>query len=121
MPIDPPLRSATLSPARRATEQLDRACLELSIALLDQELRGDIFESPLVAFMAALGVDARNRTYHDPANYTSHLSALVKISQMLVAQRAVELAEDGYVKHPGDALDEMRERFLVYGVRALFG
>ena len=40
---------------------------------------------------------------------------------MLVAQRAVELAEDGYVKHPGDALDEMRERFLIYGVRALFG
>lgn len=120
-PIDPQLGSATLSPAIRATKQLDRACLDLSIALLDQELRGDIFESPLVAFMAALGLDARNHTYYDPANYTTHLSALVKISQMLVAQRAVELAEDGHVEHPSDALDEMRERFLVYGVRAPFG
>jgi hypothetical protein len=119
--IDPKLRTATPSPATRATEQLDRACLDLSIALLDHELRGDIFESPIVAFMAALGIDTRNQTYYDPANYTTHMSALVKISQMLVAQRAVELAEGGQVEHPGDALDEMRERFLVYGVRAPFG
>ncbi|KAJ5557941.1 hypothetical protein N7513_003527 [Penicillium frequentans] len=40
---------------------------------------------------------------------------------MLVAQRAVDLADDQQVKHPGDALNEMRERFLVYGVRAPFG
>lgn len=40
---------------------------------------------------------------------------------MLVAQRAVELAEDGQAEHPGNALDEMRERFLVYRVRAPFG
>ncbi|KAJ5117458.1 hypothetical protein N7448_011090 [Penicillium atrosanguineum] len=71
--------------------------------------------------MAALGIDARNQTYRDPASYTSHLSGLVKISQMLVAQQAVYLAEDGHIEHPGDALNEMRDRFLVYGVRAPFG
>jgi hypothetical protein len=119
--IDPKPRTATSSPASRAREQLDRACLDLSIALLDHELRGDIFESAIVAFMAALGIDTRKQTYYDPANYTSNLSALVKISQMLVAQRAVELAEDGQVEHPGDAFDEMRNRFLVYAVRAPFG
>lgn len=71
--------------------------------------------------MAALGVDARNQTYRDPAGYTGHLSGLVKISQMLVAQRAVQLAEDHHVKHPGDAPNVMRERFLMYGVQAPFG
>lgn len=111
----------TASPTSRAEEQLDRACLDLSIALLDHELDGDIFESPIVGFIAALGIDARKQTYRDPTSYTSHLSGLVKISQMLVAQRAVYSAEDGLVKHPGDALNEMRECFLVYGVWASFG
>jgi hypothetical protein len=90
----------TTSTSSQVEEQLDCACLDLSIALLDHELRGDIFESPVVGFMAALGVDARNQTYRDPAGYTGHLSGLVKISQMLVAQRAVQLAEDHHVKHP---------------------
>lgn len=71
--------------------------------------------------MAALGIDARNQTYREPASYTSHLSGLVKISQMLVARQAVHLAEDGHVEHPGDAINEMRDRFLLYGVRVPFG
>ena len=108
--------SKTQTPASVAIEDLDRACLDLSIALLDHEIRGDLFESPLVAFMAALGIDSKNQTYHDPASYTTHLSALVKISQMLVAQRAVDLADGHQVKHPGDALKDMRARFLMYGV-----
>lgn len=112
--------SKTQTPASRAMEDLDRACLDLSIALLDHEIRGDLFESPLVGYMAALGIDSKSQTYHEPASYTTHLSALVKISQMLVAQRAVDLADSHQVKHPGDALEEMRARFLMYGVRYPF-
>ncbi|KAJ5654956.1 hypothetical protein N7490_001959 [Penicillium lividum] len=119
--VEKGVKEATASPTSRAEEQLDRACLDLSIALLDHEIRADLFESSIVGFMAALGIDARTQTYRDPAHYTSHLSGLVKISQMLVAQQAVYLAEDGHVEHPGDALNEMRDRFLVYGVRAPFG
>jgi hypothetical protein len=103
------------------TQRLDDACLELSIKLLDHELRGDIFESAVVGFLAALGVDAANQTYREPSSYTSHLSGLVKISQMLVAQRAVQLADSGDVEHPADALEDMRSRFLMFGVRAPFG
>ena len=43
------------------------------------------------------------------------------MAQMLVALQAVRLAEAGQVTHPADALDEMRERFLIFGVRAPFG
>jgi hypothetical protein len=39
---------------------------------------------------------------------------------MLVALRAVREAEAGRASHPADALDEMRERFLLFGVRAPF-
>jgi hypothetical protein len=40
---------------------------------------------------------------------------------MLVALQAVHLTKAGAVSHPADALDEMRERFLLYRVRAPFG
>lgn len=40
---------------------------------------------------------------------------------MLVAEHAVRLAENGRTATPADALDEMRERFLLYRVRAPFG
>lgn len=50
------------------TKRLDDACLELSIALLDHELPGDLFESAVVGFLAALGIDAVNQTYEDIKN-----------------------------------------------------
>ena len=105
----------------RALSQLDEACLALSIALLDHPLRGDLFESPMVGFLAVLGVDAERQTFRDPYSYTTYLSGLFKMAQMLVAEQAVQMAENGVVTHPADALDDMRERFLMYGVRAPFG
>lgn len=101
--------------------QLDQACLALSIALLDHTLKGDLFDSTLVGFLAVLGVDPARQTFRQPYAYTSSLSGLVKISQMLVALQAVHQAQTGQVSHPADALDTMRERFLLYGVRAPFG
>ncbi|KAJ6111299.1 hypothetical protein N7486_003534 [Penicillium sp. IBT 16267x] len=120
IPSGPQPSDRTQTPASQAKKELDQACLDLSITLLDHEIRGDLFESPVVAFMAALGIDSKNQTYHEPGSYTTHLSALVKISQMLVTQRAVDLADRHQVKHPGDALEEMQARFLMYGVRYPF-
>jgi hypothetical protein len=37
--------------------KLDQATLDLSIALLDHPLKGDLFESTLVSFLVVLGVD----------------------------------------------------------------
>jgi hypothetical protein len=101
--------------------QLDDACLTLSIALLDHTLKGDLFESTLVGFLAVLGIDKHCQGFREPYDYTSYLSGMVKIAQMLVAEHAVRLAENSRTATPADALDEMRERFLLYGVRAPFG
>jgi hypothetical protein len=123
-PLGPPVLPAPtpLSPLEaKAQNQLDQACLALSIALLDHTLKGDLFESTLVAFLAVLGVDPARQTFREPYSYTSYLSGLVKMAQMLVALQAVHLTKAGAVSHPADALDEMRERFLLYGVRAPFG
>jgi hypothetical protein len=109
------------SPREAALQaQLDQATLDLSITLLDHPLKGDLFESTLVGFLAVLGVDPARQSFHDLYSYTSSLSGLVKMVQMLVALRAIREAEAGRVSHAADALDEMRERFLLFRVRAPF-
>ncbi|KAE8549026.1 hypothetical protein EYB25_002343 [Talaromyces marneffei] len=42
------------------------------------------------------------------------------MAQMLMVQEAVIQADEDRVEHPADALDEMRERFLVHGTRSPF-
>jgi hypothetical protein len=107
-------------PSPAAQGQLDNACLALSVALLDHPLKGDLFESTVIGFLAVLEVDVERQTFREPCDYTSNLSAVIKMAQMLVVEQAVQMADDGLVAHPADALDDMRERFLLYGVRAPF-
>jgi hypothetical protein len=95
-----------------APEQLDRICLDFCLSLLEQPIRGNVFESPLVGFLAVLGIDENNNTLYEAPNYTPKLSAFIKIAQLLVLQKAVLLAEDGVVQDPLDPLDEMRNRFM---------
>jgi hypothetical protein len=115
--VNSAIRGSTVGEARAL---LDRACLRLSIALLDHTLKGDLFESALVGFLAILGVDAEKETFRDAYTYTPSLSGLVKMAQMLVVQEAVIQVDEDQVEHPADALDEMRERFLVHGTRSPF-
>jgi hypothetical protein len=69
---------------------------------------------------ARLVLDPARQTFHEPYGYIGHLSGLVKMGQMLVVEQAVQMADEGLVTHPSDALDSMREHFLIYGVRAPF-
>ena len=63
---------------------LDLACLQFCIALLDQRLMGDIYDSAVVGFIAVLGVDKEQEGFQDALTFTPHLSAIVKIAQLLV-------------------------------------
>lgn len=100
--------------------RLDRACLQFCISILDHTLKGDLFESTAIGFLAALAVDPEKNILRDACSFTTYLSAFVKISQMLVIQMSVMMAEDGLIEHPADVLDEMRERFLIHGSRSPF-
>ncbi|KAL4898836.1 hypothetical protein BDW74DRAFT_184337 [Aspergillus multicolor] len=57
---------------------LDQATLDLFIALLDHPLKGDLFKSALVGFLAVLGVDTARQTFHNLYSYTSYLSGLAQ-------------------------------------------
>lgn len=100
---------------------LDRACLQLCIALLDHTLQGDHFESVVLSFLAVLGIDENpGGVFRGPLSYSPDLSKFIKMAQMLVVQRSVVAAEEREVEHPSDMLDEMRERFMVRGSRTAF-
>ena len=61
----------------------------------DHRLPGPLGESIVVTFLGVLGIDSQNQAFYDPSNYTSHLSGLVKMTQLLVIQESV------YVTKPG--------------------
>jgi len=103
---------------RLARDTLDRRCLDLCIALLDHSLRGDLFDSVVVGSLAAMGVDQDRRCFRDPTNYTSQLSAFIKVGQLLVVLRAVAGADLAEVDSPADLLDDMMDHFVVFGTRS---
>lgn len=103
-----------------AEEELDRECLVFCISLLDHTLKGDLFESAVVGFLAVLGVDNEKSVFMEAVAFTPALSRFIKISQMLVAQRAVVAVDEGEVDDPCELLDDMRDRFLIHGSRSPF-
>jgi hypothetical protein len=92
---------------RSQQRTLDSACLRFCIALLDHRLMGDIFDSVIVGFLAVLGIDTAREGFQEATTYTTHLSAVIKIAQMLVLQRAVAAAEDGETEYPAQMLEVM--------------
>jgi hypothetical protein len=98
--------------ASSASEPLDHMCLDFCLSLLEQPLRSNIFESPLVGFLAVIGIDENNNTLYKAPRYTPKLSAFIKIAQLLVLQKSVILAEEGLVQDPLDPLDEIRKKFM---------
>jgi hypothetical protein len=96
-------------------KRLDQACLLFCISLLDHCLRGNIYDSIVIGFLAVLGINEKENRFYEAVQYTSHLSAFMKMAQMLVIQRAVLAADYGEVEYPADILDVMRDRFMIYG------
>lgn len=102
------LGNATCPPLQR----VDEVCLNFCIALLDHELKGDMLESVVLGYLAVLRIGSGNSTFYGPLTYTFVLSGFIKIGQMLVLQKAVQVEETGRGGYAFDLLDEMKERFM---------
>lgn len=98
-------------------QALDKATLLLCIALLDHALYKDIYDSIIVGFFAVLGI-RKDGCFSEATNYTLHLSAFIKIAQLLVIQRSILAVELDEVNHAADILDIIQDRFIVYGTRS---
>lgn len=57
---------------------LDRACLLFCISIVDHVLKGDLFESVVVGFLAVTGIDAGKGVFKQPSDYSLLLSGLIK-------------------------------------------
>ena len=116
--LDPETPASEDSDQPRA--ELDRQCLRFFISLLDHDLRGSLFESAVVGFLAVLGIDRDKNVLKEAYHYTPTLSGFIKISQLVVLQEAVIATEEGTRAQPADLLDDMRDRFMVHGTRSPF-
>jgi hypothetical protein len=75
-----------------------------------------VFKSPVIVFLAVLGINKKNNgAFCNAAAYLLVLSKFIKISQILVIQRAIVAAKDRDVEYLADMLDNLRKRFLVQG------
>lgn len=64
--------------------------------LLDHPLHGSIYNSVIIGFLAVLGINPKE-SYHEATTYTPSLSAFVKLSQLLVVQRAMLAVDEDVV------------------------
>jgi hypothetical protein len=104
----------------RASDLIDKRCLDLCISSIDHDLKGDLFESVVIGFLAVLGIDTRKGILKEAYHYTPSLSGSIKIAQMLVIQKAVITARDNDAAQVADVLDEMRTRFMVQDTQLPF-
>lgn len=103
-----------------AADQLDRTCLDLCIALLDHDLKGPIYQSVVVGFLAVLGIDAAKDTLREAYCYSPMLAGFIKIARLLVIQKAVIATEAEPGSYAAEFLEEMRSRFLINGTHSPF-
>ena len=55
-------------------------CLELCVSLLDHDLKGDLFESAAIGFLAAIAVDPVKGILKEAYYFIPTLSGFIKIA-----------------------------------------
>jgi hypothetical protein len=83
---------------------VDESCLAFCISLLDHKstLNGDTYESVIVGFFAVAAIDTAENVLREAHLHGTLLSDFVKISQMVVIQRAVLGVEKGEATYPAE-------------------
>jgi len=71
-----------------------RACLDFCIELLNQTISRKEYDCALICAAAVLGVDAHGPGWRDAGTYPPILSAIIKVAQFMVMQKAMELDMD---------------------------
>ncbi|KAL6406140.1 hypothetical protein AUP68_10703 [Ilyonectria robusta] len=113
----------SLDQAEDLRKRLDDKCLVFMVSLLDHKLYGDIYDSIVVGFLAAIGIRPGSRSstgqkLYDAADFTPKLSAIIKMGQFLVAERALLAVELDEADVPARVLEEMQDRFMTKDSRS---
>jgi hypothetical protein len=98
-----------------ASAELEQACLQLCIALLDHKLHGKVTDSIVVGFLAVNGINHKRTGFQEAVTATSALSGLVKLAQLLVIQHALCEHKAGQTTYPANLIAELQDQFMTYG------
>jgi hypothetical protein len=93
------------------------------VSLLDYKLYSDIYNSIIISFLAVMGIRqditfSNAQKLSEAAKFTPKLSALIKIGQLLIAERALLAVELDEADFPAYALEEMQDRFITKDSRS---
>lgn len=93
------------------------------VSLLDHKLYSDIYNSIVIGFLAVLGIRPQSvsgggQKLYDAVDFTPKLSALIKMGQLLVAERALLAVELDEADVPAQALEDMQDRFMTKDSRS---
>lgn len=109
--------------------KLDDQLIVFLTALFDHKLYSDIYESLVIGFIAVLSIRpgafkalgellGGQRVLCEAAEITPKLSALIKMAQLLVAERALLAVKLDEADVPGVALKQMQDRFMCRSSRS---
>ncbi|KAH3951994.1 hypothetical protein HBH53_049120 [Parastagonospora nodorum] len=94
------------------------ACMRFCIALLDHKIKGKLSSSIVISFLSVLGINTARNGFEDAVSYTSKLSGLVKLAQLVVVRQALADFESGQADSPNDAVGALQDRFMAYGTES---
>lgn len=77
------------SALEKVSDELGSYCLDLCISLLDHDLKGDLFKSVAIGFLAAFAIEPIKGILKEAYHFIPSLSGFIKIAQMLVIQKSV--------------------------------
>jgi superfamily II DNA helicase RecQ len=97
--------------ARTRKQQIEEACLEFWLSLLDHPLKDREYDSALVSGLAVLGVETEGGEWKSALNFTPILSAFVTVARMLVVYQASQQRKEKvqYLRQQGCGEQEAKE------------
>jgi hypothetical protein len=104
-------------------DEVDTACLELCIALLNHKLEHDEYESAVLSYLAVAalqyipgqqdGSGLPEYKLSDAATYIATLSGLIKIAQLLTVEYCLQQQQQGQTASCYSLLEQLHAKFLV--------
>ena len=73
---------------------MQRQCLRVCVSLLDYHVHSGYYRNAVVSALAVLNIDTEHITWLPAENYTSKLSAVIKLAQMMVILQVYDSTPD---------------------------
>src|SRR5207253_838054 len=66
--------------------------MKLSMACIEHDIWNSSFESPLLHYLAVLGIDQLNASYHNAGSYTGYLASILYCARLLMIKSCTILS-----------------------------